>query len=357
MYTYFSITIVLLILYIFDSDSNNRFYIKQIPLYVCFACIVEEILMIFTVNNPDYNVYKKEFELRRWTSIAEPGIRYISAFLEKIGLNYYWFFQILIIILILYTFVKWKRYSNNICIVLFLYSQFIMYYDIIQIRNAIASFLILLSLFYGIEGKTLKCILSVVAALYFHRLAFLTGAISIYTCIFERKKNNSPQAIDIINPILLAIVIGAFGKKIISISVSVPILSRLSSYTISNLSIDSLIIWAGYGICLLIAVWVLGIKQACIAAECRGDVQKIVAINILFKFSTFAVILSGFLLFMNEFNRIYRLFYLVLYIIIGMIYYDIEKKNRFILVSIVSLLNIIFMMVAMSRGLNFDKFW
>ena len=40
-----------------------------------------------------------------------------------------------------------------------------------------------------------------------------------------------------------------------------------------------------------------------------------------------------------------------------MVYYDIEKKNRMILVVIVSLLNIVFMIVAISRGVNFDKFW
>lgn len=313
--------------------------------------------MIFTVNNPDYIAYKQEFELRQGTSIAEPGIRLISAVLEKIGLNYFWLFQILAVIFILYTFVKWKKYSENICVVLFLYSQFIMYYDVIQIRNAIASFLILLSLFFVIEGKIFKCVLSVGAALFFHKFALIAGALSIYTYFISRKKNRTMQVIDITKSFLLAIVIGVFGKFIVDITAGIPTLSRLSAYVTNNLSIDSLIIWAGYGGCLLIAVWTLGIKRALIAAENRGDTQKVLAINILFKFSTFAVILSSFLLFIDEFNRLYRLFYLVLYTIVGMVYYDIEKKNRMILVVIVSLLNIVFMIVAISRGVNFDKFW
>ena len=342
---------------IFIMDINRNKARDKLQLLVYFTLIIEVILMLFAVNRPDYIAYKQEFDFRRGLSFSETGIKIISIFLERIRLHYFWIFQILIVILILYIFTKWKKYSENLDIVLLLYSQFIMYYDVIQIRNTIASFLILLSLFYGIDGKIIKCLLSVVAALFFHKFALLTGALSIYVCIYAQKNVNLPHVREIINSFIIAIVIGVFGRTVTYVFAGIPFVGRINAYITNSLSIDSLVIWAGYGVCLLISVWALGIKQSCINAKKNGNIKKVIALNTLFKFSTFSIVFSSFLLFINEFNRLYRLFYLVLYIIIGMVYYDIEKKNRFILLSTVFLLNIIFMIVAMKRGINFDQYW
>ena len=71
----------------------------------------------------------------------------------------------------------------------------------------------------------------------------------------------------------------------------------------------------------------------------------------------FGIAVSGFLLFVEEFNRMYRLFYLAGYLIFGLIEKRMPGTNRYILFRVICAINILFMVVAMLRGINFDLYW
>ena len=259
--------------------------------------------------------------------------------------------------LILLTFQIWGKEIKHINYVIFLYSLFIMYYDCIQIRNTIAVFLILIALYLSAFDRKILGIIFCIIAVFFHRFAILMGMIVLYTVIIKPNKKYKIQRNEILFITIAGCAISILGMPIILfVSEKISLVARLKFYISSTLSIDSFIIWAGPAIVYLIIMWYLGIRK--INKEDSGiSIQKRKLINILFRYSLFSVATSGFLLYLNEFNRLYRMFYLVLFLLFGIIETELSRKNRWLLFCMMSAVNIVFMGVAMLRGINFDLFW
>ncbi len=351
MQTYIIITLFGVILLGFQK----KYRIKGININY-FLLISELILLVFTVNNPDYQTYKVAYT-QGMGPFYETGILIVSDLLRKVGIVQYSSFLFLVFGLILLTFQIWGKEIKHINYVIFLYSLFIMYYDCIQIRNTIAVFLILIALYLSAFDRKILGIIFCIIAVFFHRFAILMGMIVLYTVIIKPNKKYKIQRNEILFITIAGCAISILGMPIILfVSEKISLVARLKFYISSTLSIDSFIIWAGPAIVYLIIMWYLGIRK--INKEDSGiSIQKRKLINILFRYSLFSVATSGFLLYLNEFNRLYRMFYLVLFLLFGIIETELSRKNRWLLFCMMSAVNIVFMGVAMLRGINFDLFW
>lgn len=353
MFTYITVTLI----GIFLLGFQDQYKIKGFDIRYIF-CFFESVLMILTVRNPDYEIYKTAFYYKDGP-FFETGINLVSDFLKIFGVNNFSFFLLLINVLILFVFSKWGQYIKNINHVIILYSLFIMYYDCIQIRNTIASFIIIFALYVGINGKRAIAIFLCFISLLFHRFSLLTGSILIYTLFIKPNKTYKIKKWEIYILLSIGIMASIFGNVIISLVLNeIPFLGRISFYLTNKVKFDSFIIWGGSATFLTIILWFFGVRYI-LNSPYRNQIpiERRKVVNILFRYSLFSLFCAGILLYLDEVNRLYRLFYLIQFFLYGTIELYIPRKNRVIIVSSFIFIHVVFMGVAMSRGLNFDIYW
>ena len=132
---------------------------------------------------------------------------------------------------------------------------------------------------------------------------------------------------------------------------------KIYDYLSIDTGYDSLIIWGGTTGGMMIILWYFGVKNVLSSDNHQVLEIRKRAVNYLFRFSLFSISCSGFLLFLNEFNRTYRLFDVMLFMIFGIIEDEMSWKNKRLTFLIFSLVNIVFMMIALSRGVDLDTFF
>lgn len=330
---------------------------RGVPNISYFIFLLQTILIIFFPNKPDYYNYKFSFD----TGIklySEQGLAITGDVLKKVGLNDYRFLLIFLMIFIICSFYMWNKISKNIHIAIYLYSLYIMFYDVIQIRNTIACFLILMALYLCIVGAKKRSLLMCFLAFQFHKVAVILAFLVIYILFTSKKSDGKITSKELVFSIIILLTSTFWGYQIIGFLSGKSIyFSRLMYYQSSSLSLDSFIIWAGCQFMLIFLIWTYGIKYLRQVELNEVDFTRVRAVNVLFKFSMLGTSLSGFLLYLNEFNRIYRLLYITSYIIIALLAEYISSKNRRLLISNAIIMNVIFMMVSIFRGLNFDFYW
>ena len=313
------------------------------------------ILLLFSANNPDYQVYKESFETG-YGPYYETGIRIIADILGKLRLNDYRVFLLLVASLVYFVFRLWNRKIENIGMVVLLYSLFIMYYDVIQIRFTIAMMFVLLSLYYTIDKKWAPAFLFAAASVFFHRLAALPCLILFYLFVIRPRKDYSLSGKEAKLLIVVGLLGSVFSRKAVElIAGRSAFFSRITLYITNNVGYDSLVIWVGYEVFLIAAIYWLGLKAVIQDPEV-DDGTKAVSIN-LFRFMLFGITVSGFMLYVEEFNRMYRLFYLAGYLLFAYIEKFMKGTDRLLLFWAIIVVSILFMMVAMLRGINFDLYW
>ncbi len=348
MKTFFFILFLSLI--IFCVQKKYKFFGSD---YI--VLLIEIFLLIFTVNNPDRLTYENAY-YTGYGPFYEQGFYYIKDILGFFGINNYNFFLFLIAIFIIFVFYKWKKIIPNIYTVIFLYSLFCMYYDVIQIRYTIAQFLIVLALYFLIQEKKILCLLICFIAPQFHRMSLLLVLILLYLLIMPPKKEYSLSYLELLVLSIFGFMSIFLSKPLINfISSYIPFLRRISSYMINYTSFDSLLIWAGYLLLVIIILYYFAVKKILNIANKNIILKR--QVNTMYRFIFWGIAVMGLLIYMNEFNRAYRTFYLVAYLLYGKVRNQISKKNRIIIYLLLCLINIIFMFVAMSRGLLFDLYW
>ena len=238
-----------------------------------------------------------------------------------------------------------------------LYNAFVLYYDVIQMRYTIAVMLVLLSLYYIVEKRMVKAIFCGVLSLFFHRLVSIGIIFAILVYIIKPRADYKLRFKE--NAVIVLSGVGGivFSKAIVSfIAIWIPFFQRINLYMTRYKSYDSLIIWAGYEAFILVVLYCLAYKRY--ISDNRIAATNKVVINTLYRFMFYGIAISGILLYVEEFNRIYRLFYLVGYMVYGMIEPQFCKKNNRSVVFWVLLFgSVVFMFVAIYRGLNFDLYW
>lgn len=357
MYTYIVVISIVFLLFIFQSRIKftlfgNSLNISLLPL------IPFPVLMLYTINNPDYQVYRVAYETG-YGPYFETGIKIISDGLRFLGLYDYSVFLCLVVLFVYLVFYKWGKLCPEISYVILLYTLFVMFYDVIQIRNTIASFLILLGLYFCVKQKILATLLSCVVAIFFHRLSLLTGVLLIYLFFTRPNKYLKPSKLELTSIIFFSLVGVVFGGYIVQLlSFRFSFFERLSLYLSSKVGLDSLIIWGGYSLFSLILLWFFGVKKILSNSERKGKfTEEVIAISLLFRYSLFSIPFLGFLLYIDEFNRVYKLFYIINYLLFSFVKKELSNSNGIILSCIFCILNIIFMLVTISRGINFDLYW
>ena len=319
--------------------------------------VVEAVFLIFSKNNSDYStylmIYNGEMKLP-----FEIGIKTISDILHGIGLESYTYFLILVMALIAFVFWKWGKIIPYINYVLFFYALFIMYYDCIQIRNTIATFLILYAMYLSLHDKKLQAIVMCIIAVFFHRLAFLMALLLMYVVFVKPRKDYEISKWEIGLHVFVGIFIAAFGKPILLFLASKSILFvKVYDYLAVSTGYDSLIIWAGSTAFIMLLLWYFGARNT--LSKDNKSVPEIrkKAVNYLLRYSLFGISCSGFLLFVNEFNRTYRLFDLMLFMVFGLVTSEMSWKSKRAVFIISSAINVIFMLVALPRGVDLDTFF
>lgn len=350
MITYLSVTILSFISYQLLRRVKIKPFRLQYLLLIPFV-----ILLVFTANNPDYQVYRDSFEVGGGP-YYEKGIKIVSDILRTLGLFDYRFFLILVAGLVLYAFACWGRSIENIGTVILPYSLFIMYYDTIQIRFTVAMMLIIIALYYSTENRTILALVFCFLSILFHRLSTLSCLIVLYLSLKKPKKNYELVNGETIVLLTCGLVGCLFAKPVVNyIVLKWPFFTRITLYMTADAGYDSLIIWVGYELFLIGAIYHLGyrsfINDPFVSTKEKEKANK------LLRFMLFGIAISGFLLFIEEFNRMYRLFYLTGYLIYGIIERHIQQANRIILFSTICLASMMFMIIAAMRGINFDLYW
>ena len=352
MVTYLSGLAIILVLFFWTTKIR---VIKHNKVFPWLMLIPFAVLLIYTVNNPDYQVYKQSFETGDGP-YYETGIRIIADILRIIRLNDYRVFLLLTALLVCFAFRLWSRKVPNVGIVILLYSLFIMYYDVIQIRFSIAMMLLLISLYYSIDHKWIPAVFFALASVFFHRLAVLPCLIILYISLVHPRKDYLLSGKETSTLVIVGLYGGLFSRKLVDLIASKwSFFSRITFYMTKDVGYDSLIIWVGYEIFLIVSIYFLGYRS--IIEDPWVDIKTKESVNKLFRFMLFGITISGFMLFVEEFNRMYRLFYLVGYLLFAIMEKHMNKTNRIVLLWTMVAVSVLFMMVAMMRGINFDLYW
>ena len=119
---------------------------------------------------------------------------------------------------------------------------------------------------------------------------------------------------------------------------------------------QSFVIWFSASVILLFVVGNYGVRYI-ICNNSVIDIRIQKAVDVLYSFALFAIPLSFITLWMNEVVRFFRLFYLALFFLYAIIRDYIKIKNRYIIFGTMALINIVFMLVWLLRGINPDAYW
>lgn len=357
MYTY--IVVISSVILLLNFQSRIKFSLLGNSLDLSLLPLLPfPFLMLYTINNPDYQVYRVAYETG-FGPYFETGIKIVSEGLHSLGLYDYSIFLSLVVLLVCVVFYKWGKLCPDISHVILLYALFVMFYDVIQIRNTIASFLILLGLYFCVKQKSLATLLSCLIAIFFHRLSLLTGLLLIYLFFTRPRQYLKPSKLEVSAIMFFSLVGITFGGHIVQLlSFRFSFFERLSMYSSSKVGVDSFVIWGGYSLVSLILLWFFGVRKILNNAERDGSFsEEVITISLLFRYSLFSIPFLGFLLYIDEFNRIYKLFYIINYLLFSFVKKELSVSNGNLIYIFFCLINIIFMLVTMTRGINFDLYW
>ena len=180
--------------------------------------------------------------------------------------------------------------------------------------------------------------------------------IILYLSLFRPKNNYLLSKKETAILVVIGLIGSLASRKLVElIAAKWSFFSRINLYMTKDVGYDSLVIWVGYELFLIIAIYFLGFES--IIKNRWIDLKTKEAVNILFRFMLFGITISGFMLFVEEFNRMYRLFYLAGYFLFAMMIEHMKKTNRIVLQWTMIIVSMLFMAVAMMRGINFDLYW
>jgi len=165
------IVVLLIIFYYYKIlflKTSNRYW-------TIFLAAAMFILFIGNYENADYAVYKDYYDyvLDVDTWGLEILFEQMMKLIKFLGLSYQGF---LIVVAVCIFPLLWKsisEYTNNIELVLLFYLIYPLLMNTIQLRNFIASIIILFAIRYLLEKKLIKYVTLIIIAGLFHKFAFV----------------------------------------------------------------------------------------------------------------------------------------------------------------------------------------
>lgn len=343
----------------FSSGTHKVHFLGMLPFI---------FLLIFTRNNPDYAVYESVFNNGGGPFSEAKGFVFFSNIVKEMGFNSYEAFLLIIGFILVLLVCSWNRNLENVHYAIFFYSLFVMYYDVIQIRNCIATFFVLSILIILLNMKidivkVLLIILFSIIAISFHPVAVLQLVLLAFVIICPPQKQYTINLKTIILVVGGTISVFAAGRQILSVLGSkIPFFWKISLYLTSSLDYKSCAIWLFSSVTMVSIIYKYGVKEILSNRNCEtklsDDTKDLMyKVSILFRLALFSVVLSPLTLIMDEIVRIYRFLFFVIFILYAVIRHKINRGNKEIIFLTICAVNIAFMLMWCIRGTNFDMFW
>lgn len=284
--------------------------------------LISAISLFFILNrgNHDYDGYVIIFE--NPDIYAERGYALLVNAIKLQGGTHN---HILLILgfFIFFTLYRYSKISNYFSLALLCYFIFPMPSDIIQIRNTFLMLFLMNAIHAYIKEKYLLTFTLLTIGTSFHSLGLIYLIIFIIMVVKNLKIIHNHYYAFIT---ILAIFAYGFFLPMISTALSGESSRNLSSYISDNTKIHSLIIWGGNIIIDLIIIqfFLNRLVQSTIHINYIYAIKSIIVASLIF---------SAGLLYIDEFNRLFRNLFLLKYLLFVSIIPLLRKKHQLFLAT------------------------
>ncbi len=298
---------------------NSEDTVKRVINYLLI--IVIGSLFVFNRQNHDYEGYLRIFE--NPDGYVETGYALLVKFIKKFNGNH----NHILMILGLLVSVTWYRLiklSNYLGFALLCYMIFPMVIDIIQIRNTFSMYFLFNALIEYSKNRKTTTFLFLAIGSSFHHFGFIYFILFALMIIGKIPVIQSRYKIFF----LLTMVI---SHKIIEPGLSVmenyQNARTFSSYVADELKVHSIIIWG------LPVLMDLLLMTSFLKGSVKNKNEQFVKLILLC--ISLSLIFFGGLLYLYEFNRFYRTFFVLKYVIASLMLSSLKKTDRVKLIAYV----------------------
>lgn len=149
------------------------------------SCIGFAILIAFSLNNADYHVYERNYNLQEslFSSVFEMGYSAVSFIFKSVGASYTTFNLILSSIALLLIHSTITRYCRKPEWVMILYFIYPLAMDATQYRNFLCMAILIFAIRYLVERKSfwwLRYYIFIALAVTFHNIAVIAAVVPIF---------------------------------------------------------------------------------------------------------------------------------------------------------------------------------
>lgn len=308
------VLILILMLILPATKFLNYYRLRIVPI------ILVGLFIMFNRGNNDYQAYYDMFYFPGM--YAEPGYSFLIKIIKMLGGTDHTYVLIVLGLFWIITFYRYSKYTNMFNFVLLLYVIFPFVLDITQIRNTFLMLFVLNAILSFHKGKKIWAFVLLGIGSTFHSFG-LFFIVLFLLLLFKKGKGYYKF-------VILLSTLGLFLMPyIIKLSIAyIPIqrvVDRIILYTSSSIKISSLIIWGGI---LVADLFVLNyfIKQVD-----KESTKNISLIYFLFDVMFSSLIFLGSVMYLFEFNRLFRMLFLIKYLLAALILPRIKLEGKIIL--------------------------
>jgi hypothetical protein len=260
------------------------------------------IIFSFNRDNHDYLGYVNIFNGD--DVYGEAGYLFLIEIIKFLGFDHR-FIVFIVGLFVTLTFVRLRRHTKNIGLILVCYAFFPLINDIIQIRNTIMTFLLINSILDYTEGKRFRSICLYIMSVSFHTL----GAVFIFpwllTLFFSKKIWFKPLLIIITTTLILLALSVGLPSQVISFG-------RISNYLPDDVKFLNFFFFGVIFVDLiLIRYYISKIDSvSCYSLE---------KINFLYSFFFASIVLLPGILIINHFFRVFAILFIVKYFLVSIL--------------------------------------
>lgn len=359
MNIYIALILFYLIVVIILNKIDNKIFNK-------YLLVLTLPILMFNIANADFETYSYIFESDDALGLTEFGFRFLIRAIKFMGGESYSWILIFTGILIFITFSRYSKYIKNLNFIVLLYFIFPFMMDIIQIRNTIMVMFILNGILeYALKRKKIAILLILIGSA-FHIYGIIWILLLVYIELIE--KLNKTSCLDEVGvsykknlkyyrtTILIGILNILLGSRIVNFIIEhspIQMISIKLNVYITHSNFDSLIVW---GIFLIfdLVVFHYFIKKMSPPSN-NFEVKKYRITKFLYYLLWTGVMAMGMLLYIQEFNRFFRVLFLIKYLLFGTIDSYLARKDSFKLKAYLIIVSIIFAIIYYSRGIIYDS--
>lgn len=288
---YYVIFLLLLFLFFFSSLYKVTVFSNILLVFAVFCA--------FSLNrqNQDYDAYKLIFE-QPW-GYSEPGYSFLVEAIKLLGGSHE-HILIMLAVLVSVTLLRYLKYSPFVGFSLLLYVCFPMPVDVVQIRNTFATFFFLNAVLFIVDRRYFLAAFFCVVAISFHVFALL------YTVLVFGALLRNIYGFKFL-VFIGAATVGVSLPVLIPIFLASGLFRSIEFYISEQIKLGSFLVWGGGAVFDLFLIYLLGRRL-----EFQGEAGRLVSVMIAVL--TLGAAMSIGLLYIYEFNRVFRALIIVKYI-------------------------------------------